>query len=345
MSDRRAAVSGRPKRTILKILSTVLTAVLVLVIGLYGVMWVLAKGPSPTASRTFVMSVKETSAVGFLANLYFSQEEIDEIMGSGAAEPPAAELDTSLITVSPPKPVYLDSDSGEDENSNKKDGIEIVEVTGIGYHGLMMIVDDPSRLIVGVPDSFGGAGLTLMQMMEKYGTIAGINAGGFYDPNGNGGGGIPDGMVICDGEILWGDEGVSVSTIGFDADYVLHVGNMTLADAREAKLQWAVSFGPALVVNGSPVSAEALQSGVNPRTAIGQRADGAVLLLVIDGRQIDTLGATYGDLADIFLEFGAVNASNLDGGSSSLMMYEGEIINTCASVIGIRPIPTSFLVK
>ena len=85
-------------------------------------------------------------------------------------------------------------------------------------------------------------------------------------------------------------------------------------------------------------------SGVNPRTAIGQRSDGAILMLVIDGRQVISLGATMEDLVDIMLEYGAVNACNLDGGSSSLMWFEGNYVNNCASVIGIRPVPTTFLV-
>ena len=85
--------------------------------------------------------------------------------------------------------------------------------------------------------------------------------------------------------------------------------------------------------------------GLNPRTAIGQRADGAVLLLVIDGRQSHSLGATYKDCQQVMLDYGAVNAANLDGGSSTLMIYEGEHVNMCATLYGSRDMPTSFLVK
>ena len=70
-----------------------------------------------------------------------------------------------------------------------------------------------------------------------------------------------------------------------------------------------------------------------------------VLLLVIEGRQARSLGATYADLSDIMLEYGAVNACNLDGGSSSMLWFEDGYVNNCASVIGIRPIPTAFLVQ
>jgi exopolysaccharide biosynthesis protein len=103
-----------------------------------------------------------------------------------------------------------------------------------------------------------------------------------------------------------------------------------------------VCFGPVLVTNGVPC--DVVNSGVNPRTAIGQRSDGAVLLLVIDGRQTISLGATYQDLVDVFLEYGAVNACNLDGGSSTLMWFNGGYVNNCASLVGIRKVPSTFLV-
>jgi len=65
---------------------------------------------------------------------------------------------------------------------------------------------------------------------------------------------------------------------------------------------------------------------------------------VLDGRQPSKLGASYLDEAELMLRFGAVNASNLDGGSSSLMWVDGEYVNNSASVIGIRTIPSCFIV-
>ena len=111
---------------------------------------------------------------------------------------------------------------------------------------------------------------------------------------------------------------------------------------KEKNIQYGVGFGPVLVANGEP--AGTFTSGVNPRTGIGQRSDGAILMLVIDGRQVSSLGATYQDMTEVFLSYGAVNACNLDGGSSSMMWYQGDYINNCASVVGIRPVPTTFLV-
>ena len=79
-----------------------LETVLLLVITLYGVMFVLAKGPSPTARDLFVRSVRETSAIGFLANIYFTEEEIAAIENSQQIEE-YQETDTSLITITKPE--------------------------------------------------------------------------------------------------------------------------------------------------------------------------------------------------------------------------------------------------
>lgn len=336
-------------RGLAKVAITVVATLLLLVVTLYGVMYVLAKGPSPTARDLFVRSVRETSAVGFLANLYFSEEEIVEIIqGKDVAE--YVETDTSLIQIPQSQPDDTDTPTGPvadkwglvDEDG---DGIIIEEVKGPGYSGKMMIVLDPSRVIMGsVPASYGYRGYTVAEMVEHFDAVAGINAGGFYDPNGSGNGSIPDTMVVFDGQVYYAQNGVSAGFVGFDENYIMHVGKPSVDDIAEKNIQYGVCFGPVLVSNGQVHNPDQLASGVNPRTAIGQRSDGAVLLLVIDGRQVSSLGATYMDLAEIFLSYGAVNACNLDGGSSSVMWFDGDYINSPSTFVGIRPVPTTFLV-
>ena len=331
-------------RTLLVLLETVV----LLAIVLYGVMYVLAKGPSPTARDIFVMSVRETSAVGFLADLFFTPEEIAAIEAKEAEEE-YIETDTSLI-VMPTEPEGEQADTGPaadewglvDEDG---DGIIIDTVRGEGYSGFMMVILDPSRVIMGSrPEYFGGCGFTVAEMAEHFGAVAAINAGGFEDLNGNGRGETPDSMVVFEGDIYYAESGVRNGFVGIDSNNILHVGNLYPDSIRERDIQYGVSFGPVLVANGEITQQAKDGSGVNPRTAIGQRSDGAILMLVIDGRQLTSLGATYNDVAQIMLDYGAVNVCNLDGGSSTLMWYGGEYINNCASVIGIRPVPTTFLV-
>lgn len=342
------------------------TVILFLLITLYSVLLILTKGPSPTAKRLFVLSVKETSAGGFLADICLSKDEIDLILSGDGNDVSNEEMDMSLIKLpgnngdtgipggnssNQGNNGGNDSSDGPGENNggetvDPSDGIEVVDVVGSTYNGKMLIISDPSRVFVGVPDAYGEGcyGLSVKAMIEKYGAVAGTNAGGFHDPNGTGTGGIPEGIVIYKGELLWGSAGASYSLAGLDANGILHVGNMTGAEAMNRGIQYAASYGPALVINGKPTGAT-LGGGLNPRTVIGQRADGAILLLVINGRSIDSLGATLDDLVEIMLSYGAVNASNLDGGSSSIMMKDGEFLTESAYIFGERVVATAILVK
>lgn len=342
-TEKEPARSGGVRRILLRLGAILLETALLIVIALYGVMFVLAKGPSPTARNLFVLSVRETSAVGFLANLFFTDEEIAR-MEDPAAEEEYRDTDTSLIVIPP------DSD-GEDQTDpwgladEDGDGIILEEVHGEGYHGYMMVVLDPARVIMGSrTQDFGVRGYTVAEMVESFDAVAGINAGGFYDPDGRGNGSIPDTLVVSDGKVYYPERGTAQGFAGFDKDHILHVGRLSADEIRAREIQTGVCFGPVLISNGEPRSADSLPSGINPRTGIGQRSDGAVLLLVIEGRQVTSLGATYYDMVEVFQSYGAVNACNLDGGSSSMMWFDGDYVNKCGSVVGIRRVPTTFLV-
>lgn len=319
--------------------------VLLAALALYCVMFFLAKGPSETASELFLMSLQETSALKPLVYLFVTPEEMAQIMQRQEQE--AVQSDTSKIHIEqrPEEPTTEEGPVPDawglvDEDG---DGIIVEKVKGEGYTGYMMVVLDPSRVIVGCkPESFYVRGYTVAEMVEQFDAVAGVNAGGFKDDNGKGDGSTPDSQVVFEGKIYGGYH--SKGFAGFDRDHILHVGVFTNEEIKERDIQYGVSFGPVLVVDGEPVVSEASATGLNPRTAIGQRSDGAVLLLVVDGRQAISLGATFWDLAEIFINYGAVNACNLDGGSSSLMWYQGDYINNCASVIGIRPVPTAIVV-
>ena len=345
-------------KTVGHVFATIGITLLLVLVLVYGALFVLFRGPSSSISRILTLSLNETSAIYWIPNLFLPQAEIDELLaqkdvsqsevtntdliqigagsvstGDGSASAPAADDGEALSEFA-----LADTDG---------DGIVVEEVSGPMFRGFMMIVQDPSRLMLGTPNAYGdtATGLTIYEMVEKYDAVAGINAGGFYDPDGTGTGGIPDGLVISEGELVWGSHDAEYTLVGFDKEHRLIVGTMTGQDALDLNMEGACTFGPSLIINGVAQNEDApLASGVNPRTAIGQRADGAVLLLVIDGRQVSSPGATYDDLVDVMLEYGAVNASNLDGGSSSMMVYNGELVNTCASVVGPRPLATSFVV-
>ena len=321
--------------------------VLLLALALYCGMFVLVKGPSPSLRDLFVLSVRETSAAGFLAELYLSDEEIAQIEASVQAD--LADTDTSLISL-PTEPENGDSQEATGPVADAwglidddGDGIIIQEVKRDGYCGYMMVVLDPKRVVVGcIPEDFGYEGHTVAEMAEQLGAVAAVNGGGFEDPQGHGDGDTPNSMVVSYGEVYYAHKGNDHGFAGLDSNGILHVGDLDAQDVKERDIQHGVSFGPVLISNGE--INPSLSSGVNPRTAIGQRSDGAILLLVIDGRQLISLGATYQDLAEVLFDYGAVNGCNLDGGSSSLMWLPGGYISNCASLVGVRPLPTTILV-
>ena len=355
-SDKTNNNSGKKQRSlfgkiiivILKILAVVIETVVLAAAVLYAVMFLLTKGPSKSARDLFVMSVRETSAIGFLADWFVTEDEIAEIEASKNEEVYFAPTDTSLITINTAP--AADPETGPQPDDwglidDDGDGIILEEIHGRGYSGFMMVILDPSRVIMGcVPESLGHRGYTVAEMAEHYDAVAAITAGGFEDVDGRGNGSRPDSLIVFKGTPYFAFNGMGSGFVGIDDKYILHAGLKTLEDVTAANIQYGVCFGPVLVSNGEITPEGSLNSGLNPRTAIGQRSDGAILMLAIDGRQVISLGATFKDIAEIMIRYGAVNACNLDGGSSTLMWFKGEYINNCASVIGIRPVPSTFIV-
>ena len=310
---------------------------LCIILILLGVIWVLERGPSPTVTGLFTRSVRETSAIRWISNIFLTDDELQNYISASTEDQETESVNTSLIHIA-------------EGSAAATEAVQLIDIAEGTCKGKLLIVADPKQVILGTSDEFiKRPGLQLTDMVAKYDGLAGINAGGFNDENGTGNGGIPQGLVITNGEIVYGNEQAVYHLVGLDADGILHVGAMTGRDAIKNGIQWAVSFvthdglASSLIINGA-VQRQNLGGGVNPRTAIGQRQDGALLLLVLDGRSINTLGATMEEVVNIMLEYGAVNAGNLDGGSSSVMVYDGEIINHCASVTGPRRIPTGFIV-
>ena len=311
--------------------------ILFLLFFILGTITVVFRGPSETAKGLLTTTLMETSALKFIPKMYFSEEEVALMIEKNSAVAVNEITDTSLVVI-----------EKKDETSEEikpEENIKIIDISTSTYKGKLMIVKDPSKVKVSVSaDNFGeGEGLKIDSLVEKEGAIAGVNAGGFADENGMGNGGQPLGLVIKDGRVVAGLETYSC-VIGFDKDDKLVVGSMKGTEAVERGLRDAVSFGPVYIVNGKRSEVIGTGGGLNPRTCIGQTADGSVLLLTIDGRQATSLGATHSDCIDILEEYGAVNAANLDGGSSTVMYYDGKVQNTPALVYGPRDIPTAFVV-
>lgn len=208
-------------------------------------------------------------------------------------------------------------------------GITIARLEGSSdtgpYKGVIAIVKDPSRVGVAVASKLGIVGQKISGIAEDNNAILAINASGFEDDGGVGNGGIVYGLLVSGGEKYAGSDGGTYKAVYFDYDNRLHVGSWkSTKDIRDG-----VEFKPALVVNGEQVISGSAGWGIHPRTAIGQTEDGSIIMIVIDGRQPGySVGITVGELAEICLKYGTVQALNLDGGSSSIMHFNGRKITS-----------------
>ena len=332
---------------VLLVFFTMLAAIVALAVMVLGQFFL---GDSQAASDSVVQTLHQSSALKFVPYLYL-YDHVAESLERGNIVSSEEVTDASLITVAARQPRPIESQEAEQFDEN---GIRLVEVSGATFHGYMMIVQDPSRIMLGVctyneasGTAYGfsneKAGKRVDDIMRLYGAIACINAGAFSDPNGSGNGGMAEGLVISQGKQLKAPSKNYATVAGFDENDILHVGNFTRAQAEEMGLRDACAFGPALIINGKASLSK--DTGLNPRTAIGQRADGAVLMLVIDGRQANSMGASMSDVINVMLEYGAVNACNMDGGSSTIMYYGDEKINDGMTVSVSRRMPTAWIVK
>lgn len=308
----------------------------------------------------WITTAMTTYSHRWLATAFFTEEEIYEVMARNNIQKPLEKikLDEIVIEAKPgnaenANKVYISINLDEEKwvpketKSPPNPLIEEIDLAGKTYKGKALIVHDPSRVFVGIAENLGKEGDRLPKFMKRYGASYGINGGGFSDKNGKGNGGIANGIVISEGKIIQGKPGMMYNIIGFNKDDKLVIGAFSYEEILEQGIRDAVFFKPILVLNGKPVQMVGNGGwGIAPRTAIGQRKDGAVILVVIDGRRPGhSIGATMVELRDIMVKLGAYNACNLDGGASTIMMKGDKVLNRPSSNPEGRRIPTAFLVS
>lgn len=297
-------------------------------------------GPFQNVKKSMVSAIMQTKTHQYLATAFLSKDSISKILNRDANNLGG-----------------WTSGSTEDEQLNDvkistshDSTITRYDIPGKKFDGYMLEVKDPFRIKVGYTEKLGKEGQRTSQIAENNNAIAAINGGGFTDKSSDGKvwagtGGIPLGFVISNGKEIYNDmsEKSKTSVMAMSSDGHLIVGQKSLADLKKEKVTQAIAFGPALIINGQ--LQKGLDAGPNPRTAIGQKQDGTILLLVIDGRQGLKLGASLQDVQEIMHQFGAWNATNLDGGSSSTMYYDGEVISNPSDPLGERSVATAVYVE
>ena len=321
--------SGLLGRIVRRFFLVLFTVVILVLAALVLVMNLVFNGPSPAARDKLTMTLIEASATKWVPALFIGEDTVAEIRESVSD----SGLDEDVTDTTK---VIIQANNVITGNSNEwdsyPDGVRIERRSGDTYNAHIMIVRNPAQVYMGTStEKFSTAipGKRITEVMaENPDVIAAINAGAFKDDGTASSyvGSTPLGLVMSNGNCVWtsGKQPGLEGFAGFNEDNILVVSktNLSQSEAENLKIRDGCCFGPVLIVNGE-VNLEAYnnKSGFNPRTAIGQRADGAVIFVCIDGRQAGSMGGTYADVIDIMQEYGAVNACNMDGGSSSVMMY------------------------
>ena len=347
-----------PLKIVVRVLSFLLTFVIIIAATVFVSLKMICGDTSPAAKELLVTTLLETGQMKDIASWFLSAEEIQQIVDGNKMSAFENDIDSSLISI--------DKTPEANENGAEQKDIEVVEISGRTFFGTLLIIKDPSRVELASTYPWKEEGVPLDKLVNDAGAVAGIN-GGLYNSTNNSGG-KPYGVVVCKGEIQFNEpqQYPGLVLIGFTEDNILEIipiGDYSKKDienlVRDKKIRDAVTFQEEasdknnhfvqLVINGEARDMNGMGSGLNPRTAIGQRADGSVLMLVTDGRgKAGHLGASASDLINIMVEYGAVNAANLDGGSSSCMYYNGEYLMTSVTFYYSNSswkLPLGFVVK
>ena len=285
-------------------------------------------GPFDNLKRTVVGAIMRSRHPQYITWL-FNQDEINMILG----------------TVGTVRSQDLFKFKAREDTTLKMRRIESTR-----YVGYVLEIPDPRRVKVATAKNIQEKGETVSNIAKDNDAVAAINAGGFHDPNGTGTGRLPYGFIMQDGNYVIGKDvgpDEAVDFVGFTKQGNLIAGTYTKTELADMDAAEGITFGPPLIVDGQKMITDGDGGwGIGPRTAIGQKKDGTVIFLVIDGRQPGySTGATLRDVQDVLYEEGCYIAANLDGGSSTTLYYNGKVVNKPADLLGERMIPSAFIVE
>lgn len=312
-------------------------------------------GPYPNFRNWLITTAMTTMNHKYLATWFYDAETINTVMQDNYVRESNEDVDLnaiSFVDYSNARVMYKNKYEKEILTHEEGASYKLINIDGDGIRGYLIAIYDPSKVKVATASNMNSRGEMLTTIAEKNKAVVAINASGFYDPGYVGNGGKPHGAVIQDGKIVSNlpKSNVGGGIIGFTTDNKFIMGKMTVQEAINKGIRDAVEFGPFLIVNGEPSFIKGNGGwGTAPRTAIGQRKDGIVLFLVMDGRDyvhgIDGVGMV--ELTEIMMNYGAYNAANLDGGTSCGLVVDGKLTNKPVNGSGkkvTRAIPNAWIV-
>ncbi|OOM09279.1 phosphodiester glycosidase family protein [Clostridium saccharobutylicum] len=302
-------------------------------------------GPYENTRKVLVSTLLATRHSYLLTNL-LSQDTINKMLGENNDVPTSAQQ-TSQNTTEDLSKIQVKYKVGNDITKYK--------IHTTRYDGYALEIKNPLKIKVAMTKYLGKLGQKTSEMAMEHNAVAAINGGSFVDKSSDGveyagTGGEPGGFVISGGQLVYPKSGYNDKTIenviAFTKGGTLIVGDHSLSELKKLDVQEAMCFRkPNIIINGVRQIKDKTTEGFNPRTSVGQKADGTVIFLALDGRKVLTPGASLYDVQEIMMERGAINAGALDGGYSTTMYYKGDVINSPNAWDGERSVATAFYVE
>jgi len=283
-------------------------------------------GPIDTFRNWFVTTSVSTADHRFYAATFYSQDYIAEICSSYVTVQTEKNTNTNAIKFEKATDTGVYSNIYEEQILKREEGAlyKIIEIKEGNYSGFVTAIYDSKR--VNLAETTSVYGMFISDYAKDNDYIIAVNAGPRKYQDGKI---YPYNTIISEGKIIFGVE-TQAKIIGMNYDGVLCLVTGTTQECLEKyNLKWGITFGPFLIVNGVKTKFTGDGGyGRHPRTAIGQREDGIILLFTIDGRGHNgSSGITMTDLCDLMARYGCYTAANLDGGGSTVLVENGEIVN------------------
>jgi len=285
-------------------------------------------GPIDYAKKFWITTAMETGTHKYLAYIFYSEKTISEVMNANSLLQITDETDISTITIgkNEKKTTYDSIYEKQILEHDENDLYKLIEFKYGDFDCYLIAIYDSKRIKA---VSAGKNWKILSDISKENDAILAINGGGYHWSNGK-----PRGLIVHDGEVISAEGYGSYLSGAFNEDGILIVGNLSASEVKEKKIKEALSFNPALIVNGKAAKIQGTGgSGMNPRTVIAQRQDGIVLFLVVNGygQKLSWKGrggVYYSDLITILQRYNAYNAINMDGGSSTTLVINHKLINS-----------------
>ena len=288
--------------------------------------------------NTIISTAINTKTHDYIAYIFYSEEHVNKVVSMSNFTPidKDVKLDDIVIDTRPRESYDNEYDEAVLTRDEGNEDYKYIKTKVGKYDAHLVVIYDPSKVHILTCKKFNtkdkSGKESVLNMTKRLNAVVGINGGGFVDYGY--GSDIPIGYVIKDNQVIWSPTDKQQDLIGFTNDNKLLLVRATGEEAVAMGMRDGLQFGPFLMVNGERPKFNNSAGGYSraARVAIAQRKDGIVLFLVTEGTH--TAGPNMKELIDTLELYGAYNAANLDGGTSTQLVIKNKLVNNPKNISG-----------